>query len=74
MEFLIKFWTQIKRRACWQVILCKSSSLGLYSLMINTKLAIVSFADGMISHITFGVMNGESGSECSIHGFKLHRN
>mmetsp|Transcript_25112 Transcript_25112/g.45247 ORF Transcript_25112/g.45247 Transcript_25112/m.45247 type:complete len:491 (-) Transcript_25112:339-1811(-) len=34
MEFLRNFWTQIKRRACWQIILY-----------------------GMISHITFGVMN-----------------
>lgn len=36
MEFLGKFWKQIKRRACWQIILY-----------------------GMISHITFGVMNGK---------------
>mmetsp|Transcript_21966 Transcript_21966/g.46351 ORF Transcript_21966/g.46351 Transcript_21966/m.46351 type:complete len:696 (-) Transcript_21966:177-2264(-) len=34
LEFLGKFWIQIKRRACWQIILY-----------------------GMISHITFGVMN-----------------
>lgn len=34
LEFLNKFWSQIKRRACWQIILY-----------------------GMISHITFGVMN-----------------
>ncbi len=33
--------------------------------MINTKVAFPIRADGMISHITFGVMNGESGSECS---------
>ncbi|KAL7535824.1 hypothetical protein ACHAWF_005306 [Thalassiosira exigua] len=32
--FLRKFWTQLQRRACWQIILY-----------------------GMISHITFGVMN-----------------
>ena len=36
MEFIRNFWTQIKRRACWQIILY-----------------------GMISHITFGVMNGK---------------
>ena len=35
-EFLMNFWSQIKRKACWQIILY-----------------------GMISHITFGVMNGE---------------
>ncbi|KAL7452060.1 hypothetical protein ACHAWC_003810 [Mediolabrus comicus] len=34
IEFLSKFWSQLKRRAAWQVILY-----------------------GMISHITFGVMN-----------------
>jgi len=34
MAFLAKFWSQLKRRAAWQVILY-----------------------GMISHITFGVMN-----------------
>lgn len=35
-EFLRKFWTQLKRKACWQIILY-----------------------GMISQITFGVMNGK---------------
>jgi hypothetical protein len=34
IEFLTKFWSQLKRRAAWQVILY-----------------------GMISHITFGIMN-----------------
>lgn len=26
VEYLMKFWSQIKRRACWQIILCKKSS------------------------------------------------
>lgn len=34
VEFMKKFWSQIRRRACWQIILY-----------------------GMISHITFGIMN-----------------
>jgi hypothetical protein len=66
IEFLMKFWTQIRRRACWQVILCKCNALGcnVYSIMIATNLAIASSADGMISHITFGVMNGKYRSVC----------
>jgi hypothetical protein len=46
VEFLMKFWTQIRRRACWQVILCKSNTLGcnIYSIMIATHLTILILA------------------------------
>lgn len=53
LEYLRAFWSQLERKACWQIILCESEIV----LPPVHILRLTTLEDGMVSHITMNIQN-----------------